>query len=516
MNFTKIIPKWKATGTEPPDSLKNSGFEAGYKPPADYFNWFMNGTSEVLEEIESLLESHKHVARDIDSGELPIERGGTGASTASGAKTNLGLDKVPNVSTNDQTPTYTEASSIGSLTSGEKLSVAMGKIAKAISSLISHLSNTSNPHGVTAEQVGASATGHKHSASDVTSGTLPINRGGTGQTTAAGIRNALGLGNTTGALPIANGGTGATTRADAIKNLLSLGSNPVVSADTPTAWNAFGNCSAYFNGSSTIINKPTDIGIMVQNTYSTAVLQIWYDLYDETSGRIYVRKGNGTGWDGKTSVAAADAWVEMLDENSVIPVANGGTGATTVAGARKALGLGNTSGAVPVANGGTGATTVAGARNALGLGNTSGAVPVANGGTGATTAAAARTNLGLTGAETKKLLWTNAKPTSDFATQTVSLTLSGYDAVEIEYYASTSKAVLDVTKKKIGESSMLTGYLNPQSTNGYINLLSRLFDVTTSGITFKAGFAKRTSDSSTVATNNSYCIPYKIYGIKGV
>ena len=40
---------------------------------------------------------------------------------------------------------------------------------------------------------------HQHSAADITSGTLPVARGGTGQTTAAGIRNTLGLGNTTGA-----------------------------------------------------------------------------------------------------------------------------------------------------------------------------------------------------------------------------------------------------------------------------------------------------------------------------
>ena len=52
---------------------------------------------------------------------------------------------------------------------------------------------------------------HQHSAADITSGTLPVARGGTGQTTAAGIRNTLGLGNTTGALPVANGGTGAIT-----------------------------------------------------------------------------------------------------------------------------------------------------------------------------------------------------------------------------------------------------------------------------------------------------------------
>jgi len=69
-------------------------------------------------------------------------------------KSQVGLGNVPNVATNDQTPTYTAASSNTALASGEKLSVAMGKIAKAISSLISHLSNKSNPHSVTKAQVG--------------------------------------------------------------------------------------------------------------------------------------------------------------------------------------------------------------------------------------------------------------------------------------------------------------------------------------------------------------------------
>ena len=48
----------------------------------------------------------------------------------------------------------------------------------------------------------------------------PISTGGTGATTVAGARNALGLGNTSGALPIANGGTGKTT---ALEALLALG-----------------------------------------------------------------------------------------------------------------------------------------------------------------------------------------------------------------------------------------------------------------------------------------------------
>ena len=73
-------------------------------------------------------------------------------------KSQVGLGNVPNVATNDQTPTYTVASSNTALASGEKLSVAMGKIAKAVSSLISHLSNKNNPHGVTAEQLSAVKT----------------------------------------------------------------------------------------------------------------------------------------------------------------------------------------------------------------------------------------------------------------------------------------------------------------------------------------------------------------------
>lgn len=70
----------------------------------------------------------------------------------------VGLGNVPNVSTNNQTPTYTAASSLTALTSGEKLSVAFGKLAKAVSDLISHIGNKSNPHGVTAAQAGAVPT----------------------------------------------------------------------------------------------------------------------------------------------------------------------------------------------------------------------------------------------------------------------------------------------------------------------------------------------------------------------
>ncbi len=70
----------------------------------------------------------------------------------------VGLGNVPNKSTNDQQPTFTEASALTELTSGEKLTLMLGKIATAIKNLISHLGNKSNPHGVTAAQAGAVPT----------------------------------------------------------------------------------------------------------------------------------------------------------------------------------------------------------------------------------------------------------------------------------------------------------------------------------------------------------------------
>lgn len=54
---------------------------------------------------------------------------------------------------NEQTPNYAEAETLETLTSGEKISIAFGKIKKAIRDLISHIGNTSNPHKLTANSL---------------------------------------------------------------------------------------------------------------------------------------------------------------------------------------------------------------------------------------------------------------------------------------------------------------------------------------------------------------------------
>ena len=68
------------------------------------------------------------------------------------------------------------------------------------------------------DSAGTSFTGIWYRLYDSASA-IPVSGGGTGQTTAAGIRNAIGLGNTTGALPIANGGHGATSAKQGLINL---------------------------------------------------------------------------------------------------------------------------------------------------------------------------------------------------------------------------------------------------------------------------------------------------------
>ena len=149
-------------------------------------------------------------------------------------KEQVGLGNVPNKSTNDQTPTYETATSFATLTSGEKLSTAFGKIKLAITNLINHIGNKSNPHGVTAAQVNAAAKAHTHNATDINAGTVPVARGGTGASSFPSGALVRGTGGTSlsylrgvgalyskstgapqfGTLPISMGGTGVTTLND--------------------------------------------------------------------------------------------------------------------------------------------------------------------------------------------------------------------------------------------------------------------------------------------------------------
>ncbi|WP_052137779.1 hypothetical protein [Heyndrickxia ginsengihumi] len=53
MPFEKSLPEWNKAGTEPPQSLKDGGWQANQKPPADYFNWFFNTVFLALQELQN-------------------------------------------------------------------------------------------------------------------------------------------------------------------------------------------------------------------------------------------------------------------------------------------------------------------------------------------------------------------------------------------------------------------------------------------------------------------------------
>lgn len=109
------------------------------------FNIIVKKTVINDEEIESVIESNiiqkmiRHLTDFMNPHKVNKEQ--------------VGLGNVPNVTTNDQTPTYEEAEEFGNISSGEKLSIAFGKIQKAISSLLGHINNFDNPHKTTKSQI---------------------------------------------------------------------------------------------------------------------------------------------------------------------------------------------------------------------------------------------------------------------------------------------------------------------------------------------------------------------------
>lgn len=163
---------------------------------------------------------------------LNVASGGTGATSAAAARTRLGITPE-NIGAAASSHTHDAAQVTGLTASRALVSDASGHpAASAVTATeLGYLDGVTGAiqtqldgkaasgHTHTPASIGAAAADHEHDATEITSGVLLVARGGTGQVTAAGIRNSLGLGNTTAALPIANGGTGATTAAQARANL---------------------------------------------------------------------------------------------------------------------------------------------------------------------------------------------------------------------------------------------------------------------------------------------------------
>ena len=113
-----------------------------------------------------------------------------------------------------------------------------------------------------------------------------------------------------------------------------------------------------------------------------------------------------------------------------------------------------------------------------------------------------------------KSLWINASPTSNFAAQTISLSLSGYEYVLVRYLYSTDYQDIDqIAIVKVGKEAYLT-FTGAVSTNIYLS--QRTISVGSDSVTFGEPVYKTYASTSNPTTNNKYCIPVEIIGIKGV
>ncbi|OXL83191.1 hypothetical protein BCV73_08940 [Paenibacillus sp. SSG-1] len=72
MPFTEKLPEWQAEGIEPPDSKKQTGWEVEDKPPAGWWNWILNRTFKVLEELRSKVAEKTWVTEQLQNVSIPL------------------------------------------------------------------------------------------------------------------------------------------------------------------------------------------------------------------------------------------------------------------------------------------------------------------------------------------------------------------------------------------------------------------------------------------------------------
>lgn len=156
--------------------------------------------------------------------------------------------------------------------------------------------------GITLANIGAAAASHKHSAADVNAGILPIEYGGTGGGTAATARSKLGItpanigaaasshnhsaaNITSGTLPIARGGTGATTSGGLGLHAYPVGAVYISFVSTSPA-SLFGGAWTAITGRFPYFNASTATG--GSNTHALTVAQM------PKHGHKSSLKGNGS------------------------------------------------------------------------------------------------------------------------------------------------------------------------------------------------------------------------------
>lgn len=119
-------------------------------------------------------------------------------------------------------------------------------------------------------------------------------------------------------------------------------------------------------------------------------------------------------------------------------------------------------------------------------------------------------------AEFKTLLWTNT--TSPFNAQTVALSLSSYDHVEVWFGgAGAADAMLpNPLIIPIGEKREIVTIHSLIGAGVNENTGARTATVSTTGVTFSNYAYKNRRSGGTLTTANNFAVPHRIYGVRYV
>ena len=192
--------------------------------------------------------------------------------------------------------------------------------------LKAHLENKNNPHGVTAEQVGAAKADHTHTAAQV------------------------------GARP--------NTWTPKLADVAFLGNQPIsaVANDTIENWATLGSGYAWYCTGGLLNNQPSPFGFLVSYVNGLDVSQIWRS---QDAGPTYMRSGNANGW--------ASAWVQVsmdghTHDDRYYTETETNNLLAGKANASHTHPVGNITGVLPVSKGGTGQTSLTALMSAMGAG----------------------------------------------------------------------------------------------------------------------------------------------------
>ncbi|MFC2948523.1 hypothetical protein [Virgibacillus sediminis] len=153
MPFQNPLLGWNVAGVEPPQSLKDVGWEATQKPPAAYFNWTFYLLDQALAELQQ---------NAIHQEKIGVA-GGIAKLNAEGKPLNADGTLAGEVTQNEFS-NHTGNTTIH-ITDAERIDWnAKETPSGAQEKVNTHENKTNNPHGVTAAQTGAEPAFSKNTA----------------------------------------------------------------------------------------------------------------------------------------------------------------------------------------------------------------------------------------------------------------------------------------------------------------------------------------------------------------